>query len=214
MTFYTKKITPLFLTLCLGSVLGACSAEKTTTAPQTESEEITAENSADKPVITEEEVSPFSDEELKTKATELFAYQEGVWDSKWDYIDADGELLGTLEGVETFTTVLDGNIQELINDVPASKFKTKAYMTYNEQEKKILFVSIGPKGDYWILKQDVVSGDMVSEPHINPDGSTQTIRFLTVRKEDNEMDVVMESSSDEGETWTKMFTQYMVRRAE
>ena len=213
MKFCTKNVMSVFLMLSIGGVLGACSPKNTAISEPTKAEEVIAENTADTPVV-EEENSAFSDEELKTKAAELFAYQEGVWDSKWDYVDKDGELLGTIEGVENFSTILDGNIQEVINYVPASNFKTKAYMTYNEQEKKILFVSIGPKGDYWILKQDVVSGDMISEPHINPDGSLQIIRFLTVRKEDNEMDIVMEGSSDEGKTWTKMFTQYMVKRAD
>jgi len=146
-------------------------------------------------------------------AKTLFAYQEGVWDSKWDWVDPEGKLLGSVEGVETFTTILDGAVQEILNEVPAFGPNTKAVMTYNHVEQKIIFFSIGAKGDYWLMKQNPVTGNMVSEPHANPDGSSQIIRFTTMRKIDNEMDIIMESSKDGGATWVKAFTQYMVRRA-
>ena len=145
-------------------------------------------------------------------AQALFVYQEGIWDSKWDWVDVDGNLLGSVQGIETFTAILDGSVQEILNDVPDMGGKSKAVMTYNHAEQKIIFFSMGAKGDYWLMKQDPVTGNMVSEPHPNPDGSVQIIRFTTTRKTDYEMDIVMESSKDAGESWTKLFTQYMRKR--
>ncbi len=169
------------------------------------------EKQVTRPVETSHETLPPKEVSLAAAET-LFAYQEGVWDSKWDWVDADGKLLGSLTGVETFTTILDGSVQEILNDVPDMGGKSKTVMTYNHAQQKIIFFSMGAKGDYWLMKQDPVTGNMVSEPHPNPDGTVQIIRFSTVRKTNNEIDIVMESSSDKGLTWVKLFTQYMVRR--
>jgi len=166
---------------------------------------------ADKPTAIPQEISFDAAKHLQS-AQELFAYQDGFWDSKWDWVDKDGKFLVSVTGTETFITILDGSVQELLNDVPDMGGKSKAVMTYNHEQGKIIFFSMGPKGDYWLMKQNPVTGAMVSEPHRNADGRTQIIRFTTVRKTNNEMDIVMERSMDDGASWTKVFTQYMVRR--
>ena len=205
-------LTPLIASLCLVFMIGCSPSAKPDGATTGQGVDVqTVANGLSKEVG-QDGKNVFPNALSKPAAKALFSYQEGVWDSRWDWVDPDGKLLGTVKGTETFTTRLDGTVQELINDVPDMGPKTMAVMTYNEAEGKIIFFSMGAKGDYWVMKQDPVSGEMISQPHINPDGTTQIIRFTTQRKTDDQMDIVMESSKDGGRSWVKLFTQYMVRR--
>lgn len=156
-------------------------------------------------------MSPERAAEIKAAALKLFDYQEGHWNSKWEWLGPDGDILGTMQGTETFKSIIDENAQMLKSVVPAFEQTAYALLTYNEVEHKIIFMNAGAGGDYWIMKQDPETGTMVSEPHTNPDGTTTILRFTILRQTPDEMDIQMDSSKDGGQVWVVGFKQYMKR---
>lgn len=183
------------------AILSACQSE----VPQS--------NVVDPPKA--EVLAPVVDEtraaEIKQAAMDLFAYQEGVWNAKWDWYGPDGEIVGSIEGTEEFKPLVDEYSQMLINTIPSQNQTSYAMLSYNELEQKIIFLNVGAKGDYWIMRQDPETGTMISDPHLNPDGSEMIIKFTTLRQVEDAFDVQMESSTDSGETWTLGFKQYLTR---
>lgn len=145
------------------------------------------------------------------KAKALFDYEDGVWHSRWERLDPEGNVVSEFEGTEAFTWYLGDAVVELATEIPATDTSSRALRFYNPVEKKIIFMSVDEGGDYWLMKQDVETEVVQSEPHQNPDGSEIIIRFTTLRKTDNEMDVVMHYSLDDGANWTKSAMQYMRR---
>ena len=72
-------------------------------------------------------------------------------------------------------------------------------------------MNIGANGDYWVMRENPLTGVMISDPHINEDGSETIQMFTTVNRSENAFDVVMEASNDGGQTWTKGYTQKLTR---
>lgn len=145
------------------------------------------------------------------KAKALFEYEDGIWHSRWERLDPEGNVVSEFEGTEAFTWYLGDTVVELATKIPATNTNSRALRFYNPVEKKIIFMSVDEGGDYWLMKQDVETEVVQSEPHKNPDGSEMIIRFTTLRKTDDEMDVVMHYSLDDSASWTKGAMQYMRR---
>ncbi|NNE58546.1 MAG: hypothetical protein HKN36_10590 [Hellea sp.] len=180
-------------------ILTACKAE----APQS--------TDADPPKVETAVVDQTRAAEIKQAAMDLFAYQDGKWNARWDWYGPDGTIAGTTQGREEFSPLVDAHSQMLYTEVPAQNQTSYAMLTYNEVEQKIIFLNAGPKGDYWIMRMDPETGTMISDPHKNPDGSEMIIKFTTLRQVADEIDVQMETSTDNGQTWTLAFKQFMTR---
>lgn len=208
MRLYIQFNPKTWIASCLICVsLIACETKE----PEEPTEVRTAEIALEEAGLTKTDLDPERADEIEKAAMDLFAYQEGKWTSKWDWLGPDGKLLGTLEGTETFSPLVDGYSQMLTNTVPSMNQTSYAMLSYNPVEQKIAFLNVGAGGDYWIMKQDPETGTMISDPHTNPDGSVTLLRFTTLRQEPNEMDIQMESSMDGGKTWTIGFKQSMTR---
>ena len=148
---------------------------------------------------------------LAELAASLMAYEDGEWESRWEIFDADGEMVSEYVGTEVFTYTLDGKAALLETRSEGQSSWSQAVRFYNPQEKKIIFLSWSTEGDYWIMKQDVETGVVQSETKTLPDGRELILRFTTVRKTEDEQDVVMETSLDGGATWTLRTRQYLRR---
>ena len=148
---------------------------------------------------------------LEEKAKALFDYEIGVWRSRWERIDAEGNVVASFEGTEAFSWYLDDKVVELVTEVPEAGQKSKALRFYSPREKKIIFWSVDANADHWLMSQDPVTEIVQSEPHPTSGGGDMIIRFTTLRKSPDSFDVVMHYSLDNGETWIKGAMQYLER---
>ncbi len=148
---------------------------------------------------------------LEEKAKALFDYEIGVWRSRWERVDAEGNVVASFDGTEVFSWYLDDKVVELVTEVPEAGQKSKALRFYSPREKKIVFWSVDANADHWLMSQDPVTEVVQSEPHPTSSGDDMIIRFTTLRKSPDSFDVVMHYSLDDGETWTKGAMQYLER---
>ena len=189
-------------------ILTACQAEPAADNAET-TPSVQADVTAETPI--KETISDARAAEIKQAALDLFAWQEGRWASKWEWLDKDGNVVGTFEGEEEFKPLVDEYSQMMINRVPSQNQISYVLLSYNPVEHEIAFLNVGPKGQYWVMKQDPETMTMVSEPTLLPNGQEITLRFTTLRKDADSMDVQMERSLDRGQTWQVGFRQYMTR---
>lgn len=148
---------------------------------------------------------------LEEKARALFEYEMGVWRSRWERVDAEGNVVTSFEGTESFTWYLDDKVVELVTEVPEANQKSKALRFYSPREKKIVFWSVDANADHWLMSQDVETEIVQSEPHPASGGGDMIIRFTPLQKTPDSFDVVMHYSLDNGETWIKGAMQYLER---
>lgn len=150
--------------------------------------------------------------EAEKAAMDLFAYQEGVWDSTWTWFDEAGNVTNTMTGTETFSYLTDKHSQMLTNVVPGLKQTSYAMLAFNPARQHIIFLNIGPKGDYWVMRLNPLTGVMISDPHLNADGTETILMFTTVRQTPDLMDIQLTTSADGGETWNKGYLQTLTRK--
>lgn len=139
----------------------------------------------------------------------------GTWTSRWEYLDAEGKVIGVATGGEVGRYAQGDWLVEWTNEVvqqDGAKRISKAWWFYNQQDKKIYLTSVGQDGDLWVLSGDPVEFTITSWPKKRPDGSTIIIRFQHSEGTEGEkhtLHAVMEYSLDEGKTWTRSFRQTM-----
>lgn len=148
---------------------------------------------------------------LRAKALAQLRAHNGVWTSRWEFLDGEGKVANVVEGTESQREVLADGVFEVESTVPALGRKSKSLTFFNPISKKIVFFSVGQDGDYWMLTREVDGHVLTSEPHQNADGSESTIRFTVLRETEDEKDILMEHSADGGKTWARAFKQYVHR---
>lgn len=144
-------------------------------------------------------------------AIDLFLFQEGTWKSHWTYYGSDGNVRGDAAGTETFSFLVDRYSQMLTNVIPSRQHTSYAMRSFSPSKQHIVLLNIGAGGEYWIMHQNPETGVMISEPQVNPDGTRSVLMFTRTQKTENEMEVVMERSNDDGKTWAKAYTQTLTR---
>lgn len=147
---------------------------------------------------------------LHAKADELHAYEAGTWQSRWERVDDAGNVTDVSTGVEIFSPTLNGTALELVTRIDGEEDWSRAIKFYNRKERKIVFIDVSSRGEYYVMKQDVETGTVVGRSQ-RPGAEDSLFRFVTVRKTDDEMDVKMEFSEDGGQTWRHIRNQYMRR---
>lgn len=162
--------------------------------------------------LTSDDLTNVSMTDAEKAAMELFAYQEGEWNSEWAFFDEDGKIVRTLTGGVTFSFLVDKYSQMLTNVIPATRHTSYALRSFSAAEQHIIFLNVGPEGEYWVMRKDPVTSLMVSAPHKNIDGTTVVRRFSDIVKNPNSMQVLMESSLDGGKTWAKVYVQTLTRK--
>lgn len=135
----------------------------------------------------------------------------GSWNCRWEYLDAEGEVASTIEGKEEFESVFGDQVLRVKTSVPATGHQSQGLKFFNSVQQRILHIDVDPKGDHWILEQDLTSGQILSQPHKDKGGTTTQVRFTTLEEEEDYRRVLMEHTTDQGKTWTKGFYQIMER---
>lgn len=165
------------------------------------------------------EQPPKSVAQLQLEATEIMRKQVGTWKSRRDILDAKGNVTQTIEGTETISFAIEDRVLKVESEIPEQKTKSITLKFFKPAIGKFHFVSVDQSGVMWTFHEEVGLDDSWSDPHadphadphVNADKTKTHLRFTTLRKTDNEIDVVMESSSDQ-KAWTKIFNQYQVRQ--
>ncbi len=135
----------------------------------------------------------------------------GDWQSTWEHLDADGNVIHKSEGTESARWTIEDRVVEMTTVVPDRGSTSKALMFYNQIEEQFYLISVDQRGDLWLLSGGLDSYVITSRPHRQPDGSEMMIRFTHFEDDDDHFRAVMESSSDDGATWTKRTHQTLVR---
>lgn len=199
-----KKWISIFL---LGAMLASCQDGSVDTAPEdTISEGVLIDED-----ITTSDLTTSDMSDAEKAAIERFIYQEGEWTSVWTFYGEDGKASGNITGTESFSFLVDKHSQMLTNVIPALKHTSYAMLAYSPAEQHVIFMNIGPGGDYWVMRENPLTGVMVSDPHLNADGTETIQMFTALNRTDNTFEVVMEKSENGGETWKKGFTQKLTR---
>jgi len=157
--------------------------------------------------------TPASGDELAQRAAEELALRVGVWDCRWEFFGNAGEVAGTATGTETLREVFPGRVLAGEMSLPDLGRESRTLEFFEPNLRKLLHVSVGSDGDFWVLEQDVGSDELVARPHTNADGSVTRLRFVTLEHEDDRRVVQMESHTPDGE-WKPGFRQTMERRSE
>ena len=150
-------------------------------------------------------------EQLQTEATEILRKQVGTWNCRLEMLDETGGVTRTIEGTETMSFAIEDRVLKIETEFPTEKRKSIALKFFKPETRRFRFVSVSQDGEMWTFHEEVGLDDSWSDPHVNSDKTVTHLRFTTLRKTEDEIDVVMEVSSD-NKTWTKIFKQYSVRR--
>lgn len=149
---------------------------------------------------------------MEAKALVLLKHHDGVWDAQWEWYDENGEVIGVMTGIEEYHLSPNGYILTTLNTVPEFESLNYGLMSYTPGTDEILFYSVGDKGDVWIMRQNLLTDVMVSDPHPEADGSETVLRFTKVEETADTMTIRMEKSKDGGKSWVTGFRQTMTRR--
>lgn len=207
-----KRVKLWMTLLCASAVLAACQGKSGSDNDISSLEtETIPENVMIDEDITTSDLTTESMSDAEKAAIDRFVYQEGDWNSVWTYFDAEGNEAGRVEGTENFSFLVDKHSQMLTNVIPSLKHTSYAMLAYSPAEKHVIFLNIGPGGDYWVMRNNPQTGVMISDPHLNADGSRTIQMFTTLNRTENSFQVVMEASNDGGETWTKGYEQTLTR---
>ena len=76
-------------------------------------------------------------------ALELFAYQDGEWNSEWVMFDAAGKETGRMAGEQSFSYIADKYSQLMTLEVPAVNHKSYTVRGYSALEGKIVSMNEG-----------------------------------------------------------------------
>lgn len=161
------------------------------------------------------EVAPEIDlDAAEAAALDFFDYLKGEWDAEWTMYDSQGNVTAVIEGTQSFSPLADEYSQLMTNTLPAVNHTSYAVRGYSKKEGVIVSLNIGPGGDYWSMRQNPITGETISEPHLNDDGTTTIRRFYRSGLSEQGYRVLMEISLDGGETWFKRFEQKMERKTD
>jgi hypothetical protein len=152
--------------------------------------------------------------ELPPEAKKRLDSLVGKWTSQWEYLDAEGKVIGVATGGEVGRYAQGDWLVEWTNEITQGGVMriSKAWWFYNKQDKKIYLTSVGQDGDLWVLSGDPVEFTITSWPKKRADGSTIILRFHHSERTEGEkhtLHAVMEYSLDDGKTWTRSFRQTM-----
>lgn len=154
-----------------------------------------------------------SDDEIKAQALEQLAYELGRWKTRWETLDADGNVIDVQEGFEIFEELNPPNVYLMTTEITTTGLKTHTLRYFNEQDKMIHMYDVTHQGIHYKLVVDPISGFTEMDPIDLADGREMTIRFKTVEQTDDYMKVSQESSFDGGATWQLSRYQHMERES-
>lgn len=153
-----------------------------------------------------------SDDGLAAEAVSILQDELGSWDSRWERLDADGNVTSVTEGVETFLPLNGERVHLLKTHIPAMNQTSNGLRFYNPVEKRLMLISVGADGRHFILREEVGGNVVLSDPYMSRNGSETILRFTTTSATENEKIIDHEFSTDGGKSWTLFRRQTMTRR--
>jgi hypothetical protein len=135
----------------------------------------------------------------------------GRWASTWEWLDANGKVLGVERGSETGVWAIEGRLVELTTLVEGRPGPSKAWMFWSEPLERFTLVSVGADGTLWTLAGGLEEFVLTSEPTPQPDGRTMEIRISHGEETADRLSAVMEYRHPPAEEWTVGFRQTLVR---
>lgn len=147
------------------------------------------------------------------QAQALLDYEIGLWDSRWERLDAEGNVTVSFTGTEHFEWYLGDKVVQLTTRIPELDQMSKSLRFFSPREQRIVFWAVDSNSDHWTMHQDVESGIIHSLPTPTAAGGEMTLRFTTTRKTADAFDVAMDYSLDGGDSWVRGMRQYLTRAA-
>ena len=136
----------------------------------------------------------------------------GDWDSTWEFVDAGGDVVGSMRGTESARWLIEGRLVELTTQVEGQPGPSKAWMFYSDVDQLFHLVSVGANGDLWTLdgglKEYVITSPLVERP----DGSRMALRFTHDESDPNVVRAEMSRRTSEDGPWQPATRQTMRRR--
>ena len=149
--------------------------------------------------------------DLQQRATAIFQADAGIWDARWEFLDEQSHVTSQATGTQTMKFAIEERVLHIAMDVPELGIKSVSHRFFKPDEGQIYWISVDREGDLWTFVEDPVNRTAKSLPHPNPDGSTTWLRFKNTRETENEVDVLMELSTDQ-QNWNEIFRQFRVRQ--
>ena len=212
------NLSKLTVTTLLGvTVLAMSGCQSDSNAIEGSASEVETET-IEQPVLVEADMTTAGTEvdlsDAEIAALELFKFQEGTWDSVWTMYDSTGSNTSVMEGTQTFAYLVDQHSQLMTTVIPDMNHISYNIRGYDPLEGEIVALMMGRKGDYWLMRQDPVTGVTVSDPHKNFDGTTIIRKFSRSAISDDAYELNLEVSEDGGANWYTRFKQKLTRREE
>lgn len=210
-----KHLPNLVIAMGLGvSLLAVSASEQAHATPQTSSPSM----AEDRPAGVSDtnagiaDLSTPSAAEIEQVALDLFAYQQGEWDSIWEMYDSAGNQTSTLEGKVAYSPLLGDHTQKMTNVVPKLKHRSSGIRGFNAIDNQIVTFNMADNGVYWKMHQDPLTGVTLSDPHRTADGTVILQRYTRHSMNKDTYKVVMEESLNSGKTWFKRYDQTLTRK--
>ena len=143
-------------------------------------------------------------------ALEKLKQDIGDWDCRWDFLDDEGNLSTSAHGTQKMSFVIADSIMQVVMDVPEMGTQSVTLRFFDPDRQTLFWISVDNQGDQWSFVEELDGKPSYSLPHVDSEGSTTQLRFTTLRETADEVDVLMELSSDE-KIWKPIFRQHRVR---
>lgn len=154
--------------------------------------------------------APFPEE-----ARSRLNYAIGIWDSKTESLDRDGNVIKTTHSESERKFVIEDRVVEIAGVLKESGKTFRAWEYYDVESGKYTLTSIDRKGRLFTMSGDLGEEfQWTSEPQKRPDGSSFAMRFTHYDIEPDSFTALGEISRDGGKTWRAFTRQSMTRRSE
>lgn len=154
---------------------------------------------------------PTTTDAARAAAIAKMQHDVGIWDCRWEFLDADGNTTNVAHGVSTMEFSINDSVMMIKMEVPDIGTTSVTHRFFHPEHQKLVWISVDNLGDVWTFIEDAEGNVSKSLPHSNEDGSVSHLRFHPLRETTDEVDVLMEISNDE-ENWTPIFRMCKVRR--
>jgi hypothetical protein len=136
------------------------------------------------------------------KGVEQLRHVIGKWDVKTSFMNPDGTTAETVDGTYEFEWVVKDRVVSGKSDVP-KKQMASAFMMYLHTRKSLIeMCSVGADGHLWVMTGPI-DGDARTTPDTKmSDGSLVRLRFTRFNVKQDSFESKMESSVDQGTTWS------------
>lgn len=147
---------------------------------------------------------------IPDEAKERLDHIVGKWEFRTDYLDRNGGVRRSIEGVEEAEYAIDGRVVELTTVVNGSV--SKGWLFYDIAQESFRLVSVDGQGNLWNFSGGLDAYVITSQPRRQANGRELTLRFTHSEITEDSFVAVMETSIDGGASWRTQSKQYLTRK--